>query len=91
MRGAAYRGKGFKERAGVSGERMIGAARCRQQHNEGLCQAPSTLPLSDPHSRPIERWRCHAWRSVVHKGREGGGPACLPASLPRPHLASIFF
>ena len=31
---APYGGNGFKRRAAVSGERPLGAARCRQQHNE---------------------------------------------------------
>ena len=31
---AAYGGKGFEGRAAVSGERPIGAASCRQQHNQ---------------------------------------------------------
>ena len=30
---ATYGGKGFQERARVSGERPIGAASCRQEHN----------------------------------------------------------
>ena len=33
MGAAAYGGRGFKERAGVSCERPIGAASYRQQHN----------------------------------------------------------
>ena len=31
---AAYGGKGFEGRAAVSDERPIGAASCRQQHNQ---------------------------------------------------------
>ena len=38
MGAAAYGGKRFKERARVSGERLIGAASCRQQHNQASCQ-----------------------------------------------------
>ena len=34
MGASACGGKGFNERAGVSGERPISAAHCRQQHNE---------------------------------------------------------
>ena len=33
---AAYGGKGFKERAAVSGERPIGTASCRQQTQPGV-------------------------------------------------------
>ena len=44
---AAYGGKRFKGRAAVSGERPIGGASCRQQHNQASCQTgpspPSTL------------------------------------------------
>ena len=45
MGAAVYRGKGFKERAGVSGERPIGTASCRQQHNQVSCQPPTPLPI----------------------------------------------
>ena len=38
--GAAYGGKGFEDRARVSGERPIGATRCRQQYNQVSCQRP---------------------------------------------------
>ena len=45
---AAYGGRGFKGRAAVSGERPIGAARCRQQHNEAPPPPPHThTPLDD--------------------------------------------
>ena len=37
---ATYGGKGCKGRAAVSGERPIGAASCRQQHNQGSYQPP---------------------------------------------------
>ena len=40
MGAAAYGGKGFRERARVSGERPIGAASCRQQYNQASCQPP---------------------------------------------------
>ena len=40
MGAAADGGRGFKERARVSGEKPIGAARCRQQHNQASCQPP---------------------------------------------------
>ena len=40
MGAAAYRGKGFKERARVSSGRPIGAASCRQQYNQASCQPP---------------------------------------------------
>ena len=35
---AAYGGKGFNGRAEVSDERPVGAASCRQQHNQVSCQ-----------------------------------------------------
>ena len=35
---AAYEGKGFKERARVSGERLVGAASCGQQYIQALGQ-----------------------------------------------------
>ena len=38
MGSAAYGGKGFKGRAAASGDRPMGAARCRQQHNQASCQ-----------------------------------------------------
>ena len=41
---AACGGKGFKGRAAVSGERPIGAASCRQQHNQMSCYPPSPPP-----------------------------------------------
>ena len=37
---AADGGKGFKGRAAGGGERPIGAASCRQQHNHASCQCP---------------------------------------------------
>ena len=37
---AACGGTWFKGRAVVSGERPIGAARCRQQYNQASCQPP---------------------------------------------------
>ena len=37
---AACGRKGFKGRAAVSGERPIGAASCRQQHNQASCPPP---------------------------------------------------
>ena len=40
---AAYGGKGFKERARVSGERPIGAASFRQQYIQASCQFPHPL------------------------------------------------
>ena len=36
----ADEGEGFKGRAAVSGERPMGAASCRQQHNHVSCQPP---------------------------------------------------
>ena len=44
MGAAAYRGKGFKERAMVSGERPIGATSCRQQSIPASCQPPPPPP-----------------------------------------------
>ena len=46
MSAAAYGGKGSKERARVSGERPIGTARCRQQHNRASYEPPPPAPLS---------------------------------------------
>ena len=51
MGAAAHGGKGFKERkqrARVNGERLIGAASCRQQYNQASCpprppRTPATL------------------------------------------------
>ena len=40
MRTAACGGKGFKGSAVVRVERPIGAASCRQQHNQVSCQTP---------------------------------------------------
>ena len=42
---AAYGGKGFKGTAAVSDEGPIGAASCRQQHNQVSCQSPPPPPL----------------------------------------------
>ena len=59
---AASGGKVFKGRAGVSGKRPIGTARCRQQNIQASCQTttpclpgrlyamPSTLP---PFTKPL--------------------------------------
>ena len=44
MGAAACGGKGFKERAGVSGERPIGAVSCRQQHKPGVMPTPPPPP-----------------------------------------------
>ena len=54
MGAATYSGKGFKERAAVSGERPGGAASCRQQYNQALCQKPP--PWSWPPSCCTLRW-----------------------------------
>ena len=45
---AAYGGKGFKGRTGVSGERPIGAAQCRQQSIQASCQPPPPSPPDIP-------------------------------------------
>ena len=55
---AAYRGKGFKGSAAVSGERPIGAAGCRQQHTRrppppfqgasGICWTDGTMCAAAP-------------------------------------------
>ena len=42
----AYRGKGFKERVRVSGERPIGAANFRQPNIQASCQAPPPSPVA---------------------------------------------
>ena len=55
---AAYRGRGFKGRAGVRGEKPIGAARCRKQHNEASCP-PTPLRWAFPVART---WVCVLWR-----------------------------
>ena len=47
MGAAACRGRGFKERAGVNGERPSGAVSCRQQHNQASCQ-PAPPPSRGP-------------------------------------------
>ena len=38
--------KGFRERARVSGERPLGAARCREQYHQASCQPPPPPPTS---------------------------------------------
>ena len=46
-------GKGFKGRATSSGKRQIGAAKCKQPHNQVLCQPPPPLPtLKNAHHFP---------------------------------------
>ena len=40
---AAYGGKGFKGGAAVSGERPIGAASWREQHNQVSCPPPTPI------------------------------------------------
>ena len=40
MGAAAYGGKGFKERARVSGQRPVGSASCRQQCIQAPCPPP---------------------------------------------------
>ena len=45
MGSTAYGGRGFKERARVSGERLIGAAGCRQQYNPMQSRAMPNTPL----------------------------------------------
>ena len=52
IRGAPYGGRGFKERARVSGERPIGATRCRQQHNQAVRQPPPPPPPQLLRGRP---------------------------------------
>ena len=44
MGAAAYGGRRFKERTRVSGERPIGAARCRQQYSPASCLPPPPPP-----------------------------------------------
>ena len=57
--GTATRGgTGCKERAGGSGERPIGAARCRQQYNRAPCQTPS-LPHGVRKQWPGSKHRWH--------------------------------
>ena len=58
---------GFKARARVSGERQIGAASCRQQHNEASCQPPPPpAPTGPP---PPPRVRAPAATGVPADGR----------------------
>ena len=45
MGAAADGGKEFKGREAVSGERLIGAASCRQQHNQVSCHPPHPRTL----------------------------------------------
>ena len=66
---AAYGGKGFKEKAAVSGERPIGAASCRQQHNQTSChtlppnrQSPLPWPPLPTGPRPAQT----AWVARKH-------------------------
>ena len=49
---AADGGKGFKERARVSGEAPMGAARCRQQSTQASCKPP---PLLSTRAGPQQR------------------------------------
>ena len=53
MGAAAHGGRGFKGRAEVSGERPIGAASRRQQHNQVSCQPPPPFPVAFPTSGVI--------------------------------------
>ena len=46
---AAYGGGGSKKRTALSGERPIGAARCRQQYNQASCQTQACE--GEPHVR----------------------------------------
>ena len=52
MGAAAYGWRGFKERTSRSGERPIGAASCRQQHNQASCHSPPP---------PQEKWAERPW------------------------------
>ena len=47
---ATYGGKGFNERARVSGERPMGAASYRQQYNQASCQPPPPRRLTQVHA-----------------------------------------
>ena len=53
---AACGGKGFKERAGVSGEEPLGAAGCRPQYNQVSCQPP---PPPQARQLPSSVWTRH--------------------------------
>ena len=55
MGAAGYGGRGFTGRARVSGERSIGAARCRQQRDRASCQAPFPPPPPRPPGRAQSR------------------------------------
>ena len=62
MGAAAYGGRGFKERARVSGEMSMGADSCRQQYNQASCQprTPSSnasLPPTD--TNPVGVQNCN--------------------------------
>ena len=48
MGAAASGGRGFKEATRVSGEMPIGAAGCRQQHNQASCQPPPPAEARRP-------------------------------------------
>ena len=74
MGAADYGGNGFKGRARASGERPMGAARCRQQHNQASCQ-----PLLPPgmHWKGVERHDLWGARG----GEIGGLHSVLPLAF----------
>ena len=49
MGATGYGGKGFKERARVSGKRPIGPASRKQQHKQAACQNSHHYSVMYPH------------------------------------------
>ena len=72
MGAAAYGGRGFKARAQVSGERPMGAATCRQQHNRA--SPPPPLP-------PNVRALCNA---PLPRASQVCAPRVTPLPIPPP-------
>ena len=82
---AAYGGKGFKGRAAVTGERPIGAAGCRQQHNRASCQPP---PLPS-HRRGFDALGCVFGGVPLGRRRPTRGGTVFP--LLALHQVSVCF
>ena len=76
---AACGGRGFKGRARVSGERPIGAARCRQQHNPASCQIPlEGIPGARDRGRGT--W-CVPAAGEEHEGSVAKGTCGAPSQI----------